>query len=51
MQLDNGVSLFLIGLFALGSLIAAYNLGWNAGHDVHHDEPDKPAAPPSTLWK
>lgn len=26
----------LIGFAA--SLIAAYNMGWHAGHDIHHDD-------------
>ncbi len=32
---------FLLGiaaLLAIAAYIQAYNWGWHAGHDVHHDE-------------
>lgn len=52
--MSNDVMTFLIIIFGVGSLVAAYNLGWHAGHDVHHEEPDRPKAPPPpsrTLWQ
>lgn len=29
----------------LASLVAAYNMGWHAGHDTHHTEPPKSGGP------
>ena len=41
--------LFVIALLAIGIVIHAYNMGWQAGHDVHHEEPDRPE-PPRSLY-
>lgn len=28
----------LLVIFQIGIIIQAYNMGWNAGHDIHHDD-------------
>lgn len=52
---------FIIFLFAIGVLAIAahaYNVGWQNGHDVHHndddysrgDKPPTPPTPPRQLY-
>lgn len=36
--MSNEFLFFVIGVLIVGIAIHAYNMGWQAGHDVHHDD-------------
>lgn len=54
--MDN-ILLIAAGLLLIGIVVHAYNMGWDAGHSVHHSDethrPDRTPPPPEvpTLWK
>jgi len=52
--MSNEILLFVSGLLVLAIVVHAYNMGWQAGHDVHHSDevhrPDMPE-PPRTLYQ
>jgi hypothetical protein len=54
--LDN-LLLLVAGCLAIAIVIHAYNMGWQAGHDIHHSDdlhrPEKPEPPKETptLWR
>lgn len=44
--------LFIMGLVAVA--FHAYNMGWQSGHDVHHDDKEhgpNPPRPPKKMWE
>lgn len=53
--MSNELILLLCGIMFLASLVAAYNMGWQNGHDIHHDDSEHgPSTPPPTdtaLWR
>lgn len=55
---SNTLPLIVAGLLAIAIVVHAYNMGWQAGHDIHHSDdvqrPDAPPPPPPevpTLWR
>lgn len=54
--MSNEFIIFLFIGFFLASLVASYNMGWQSGHDVHHDDDmprvprSGPPPPPPTLY-
>lgn len=52
--MSNELLLGVLCLLAIAAYIQAYNWGWQAGHDVHHEEPNNgpknEPPPPPTLY-
>ena len=54
--MSNEFIVFVLGALVLCMVVHAYNMGWQAGHDIHHsddvprpEKPDEPQ-PPRTLY-
>lgn len=54
--MSNELLILIIGALMLAITIHAYNMGWQAGHDIHHsddvhrpEKPDEPE-PPRSLY-
>jgi len=51
---DN-ILIAVVVLMSIAIVVHAYNMGWQAGHDIHHDDSEhgsmQPPATPPSIWR